>query len=255
MVVTGRGCLVAGLAAALLPLACGKARLVADAGEPASVLLPQPPSEPVAPPPSEPVGATSPAPAADAGISFTFGEDDAAAPSPLTTTCAGVSLVIASVRTSEDSVDAVVELRNGSGAYVPLMLTGDGSVSGGRNPTLSFELSPSHIKPAGRCGNMNPLSASEIIFLRPHERRQLDWLHAPRPSLPGRYSLRATYHNDPTSTVLGDNPPGPATQALIARVRKTVPCTLVSNTVAFTWTEPPDAGCRCQMGDPLCTCR
>jgi hypothetical protein len=76
-----------------------------------------------------------------------------------------------------------------------------------------------------------------FVFLAPGEHRRLGWIQPPLPSKPGRYALRATYTNDPTSDELGDNMPGPKTDKLVARVRKTVPCTLVSNTVSFTWSQ------------------
>jgi len=179
-------------------------------------------------------------------------------PSPLATTCAGVSLVIASLTKAPYGIDAVVELRNGSSAHVPLMLPGDGSSSGRRNPTVTFELSPNLVEPQAGCGNMNSLSAQEIAFLAPRSRTKLGWLSPPTPSKAGQYTLRATYRNDPTSDRLGDTLPGPRTDKLIARVRKTLPCTLVSNTVSFTW-RPAErakgkAACNCEPNDPLCSC-
>ena len=129
----------------------------------------------------------------------------------------------------------LIELRNDAARHVPLMLTGDGSSSGRRNPTLTFDLTPNDVAPQMGCGNMNGLSASEIVFLAPGEHAKLGWVNAPTPSKPGRYTLRATYRNDPTSKDLGDNREGPETDRLVARVRKTVPCTLVSNVVSFSW--------------------
>jgi hypothetical protein len=173
----------------------------------------------------------------------------------LATTCEGVSLVITAVMTNRDYVDAVLELHNTSGKNVPLMLTGDGSSRGRRNPTLTMELSPNRVAQRAGCGNMNALDPKEIIVLRAGERRRLGWVDAPTPSAAGHYSLRATYENDPASKELGDTRPGPATDRLVARVRTTVPCKLTSNTVTFNWSPPPPPACRCQAGDPLCTCR
>ena len=226
--------------------------------------------------PEEGAGATSASPLVvlgglppDAGASASLppdptpvppsGTDDAAEPrppSPLSTSCEGVSLVIASVTEQEHHVNAVVELRNGSATHVPLMLPGDGSGSGRRNPTLTFELSPNEVERQAGCGNMNALSADEIAFLAPASRTKLGWLSPPTPSKPGQYTLRATYRNDPTSERLGDNKPGPKTDKLIARARKTIACTLVSNTVSFVWKTPErvKGACTCAPGDPLCTC-
>jgi hypothetical protein len=177
-------------------------------------------------------------------------------PSPLATTCEGVSLAIVSVTKDASGIEAVVELRNASSAHVPLMLPGDGSGSGRRNPTVTFELSPNRVEPRAGCGNMNALSPREITFLPPHSRTELGWLTPPTPSQSGQYTLRATYRNDPNSLRLGDNRPGPKTDALVARVKKTLPCTLVSNTVTFTWTAPPKrtTRCNCEPSDPLCSC-
>jgi hypothetical protein len=177
-------------------------------------------------------------------------------PAPLATTCDGVSLAIVSVTKDAHGIDAVVELRNASSAHVPLMLPGDGSLTGRRNPTVTFELSPNRIEPRAGCGNMNSLDPREIAFLAPHSRTKLGWLSPPTPSRSGQYTLRATYRNDPKSDQLGDNRPGPRTDALVARVRKTLPCTLVSNSVTFTWTAPPEnkTRCNCEPHDPLCSC-
>jgi hypothetical protein len=184
---------------------------------------------------------TSPVPTSvEAGAKH--GDDDdvpePAIPSPLATTCKGVSLVIVEVKVdpSRSAVDPVVELRNASSEHVPLMLPGDGSTSQRRNPTLSYEVTPHDVTPLAGCGNMNSLSPKEIIFLGPGEKTKLGWSFLTEaPSHRGRYALRATYRNDPTSNDLGDNMPGPRTDKLVARVRKTVACTLVSNTVTFDW--------------------
>jgi hypothetical protein len=167
-----------------------------------------------------------------------------------------------SVKVTEYGVDAVLELRNGSAFYVPVALPADGSSQGRRNPTLKFELTPNNVAPAMGCGNMNGASAADFVTLAAGASKKLEWAHPPTPSKPGRYSLRATYQNDPQSplSMLGDNMPGPKTDQLVARARKTVPCTLTSNAVSFTWTQPAapqdkkDKKCNCTAGDPLCSC-
>ena len=160
-------------------------------------------------------------------------------PSPLATSCAGMSLVIVSIDTvsAPGALDVNIELRNDGAEHVPLMLTGDGSASDRRNPRLLFELTPDDTTPLYGCGVMNGLSPQDFAFIAPKERRRLEWV-TPHwlPSKPGRYTLRATYENDPTSSALGHNPPGPRTDRLVARARQTVPCRLVSNAVSFTWT-------------------
>lgn len=228
---------------ASLALACGKSLHVPDVGNPVDAA--QVPVE--------------------ASVAALPREDDSAAeveppvPSPLATTCEGVSLVIRSVKVYDQYVDARVALHNDSSQHVPLMLTGDGSSHGRRNPTLTFALTPQHVAKRPGCGNMNRLEAADLVVLAPGERRELDWVYAPTPSKPGTYTLRVTYENDPKSDALGDRVKGPEMDRLLARVRKTVPCTLVSNTVSFTWkqSEAPKgaSACTCQKGDPLCSCR
>jgi hypothetical protein len=185
---------------------------------------------------------------------------DVPPPTPLATTCEGVELVIESAQRFEDRFEVVVALHNHSKEYVSLMLTGDGSNGGRRNPSVRLELSPNDVLPAAGCGNMSPTNPAEFIYLAPAERRALGWIYPPTPSKPGRYTLRATYRNDPQSNNLGDDSPGPAADRFIARLRKTVSCTLASKPFAFTWTgsaAPKDGKnrpCVCQRGDPLCSC-
>ena len=227
------------LTVAIVGLACGKRPFVPEEAPSSSAS----PSLVLHGPPALDASALAP---------FEPHDDDADAsdatepptPTALSATCNGVSLVITSLTTDQNGVDAVVELRNGSSSHVPLMLPGDGSDSGRRNPTVTFELSPNKPAPTYGCGNMNALSPREIVFLPPSSRTRLSWLTAPTPASPGHYTLRATYRNDPTSDRLGDNMPGPKTDRLLARVRKTVPCTLTSNTLSFTWNGPTQPSVR-----------
>lgn len=240
-------------ALAIVALACGKRAFVPDdGGAAASASASAMTGFDSAPTYADPSWWPTP----DAAAPEKDDEPERPPPAPLATTCDGVHLVIASLTKDQDGVNAVVELRNSSSAHVPLMLPGDGSVSGRRNPTVTFELSPNRVEPRAGCGNMNALNAREIVFLAPGTRTKLDWLYPPTPSKPGQYTLRATYRNDPTSDRLGDTMPGPKADKLIARVRKTLPCTLVSNPVTFTWSAPEriKGACTCQPGDPLCTC-
>jgi hypothetical protein len=163
-------------------------------------------------------------------------DDDASSPSPLATTCDGVSLALVSVTTNTYGVQAVLELRNGSSAHVPLMMPGDGSSFGRRNPTLRFELSPDRVAPRSICGNMNPMSAADFVTLAPGRHAKIEWASPPSPAEPGQYTLRATYVNDPDSRLLAGTRYGEG--ALVARAGRTVPCKLVSNAVTFMWTQP-----------------
>lgn len=179
-----------------------------------------------------------PAPPAAANETEPQDETEPLAPSPLAKTCKGVSLVLVSAKVDAryKVVDSVLELRNDSAEHVHLMLPGDGSSNGRRNPKVMFELTPNDVTPLMGCGNMNSISPEDFTFLAPSEKKRLTWAHLPMtPSKAGRYALRATYENDPTSTELGHNLAGPKTDALTARARKTVACRLVSNTLSFTW--------------------
>jgi len=199
-------------------VACGKHRAPPDAGSEAVAT-----EEPADPPSTEPRDETPPPP-------------DPPVPDPLATTCEGVSLVLSPVRLVDGKwLDATLELRNDAKAWVPIMLSGDGSLGGRRNPAVTFELRPDRALPAPGCGNMDPLNTKEIVFLEPGGSRALEWLRAPTPSKPGSYTLRATYVNDPRSSRLGHDRPGRTRDALVARVRKTVPCSLTSNVVTFDW--------------------
>jgi hypothetical protein len=210
-------------ASAIFVAACGKRSYVA----------PAPSSAPVLPA----TFTAGPALAGDRGVPQENDDRERPAIKPLATTCNGVSLVLVSVTTSEGGVDAVLELRNAGAESVPLMMPGDGSTSGRRNPTVTFELTPSHVAPRMGCGNMNDMSAADFVTLGPRRYVRVGWTDAPTPSETGHYTLRAIYRNDPKSPLLGHD--AESANELVVRARKTVPCTLVSNTVAFVWTQPP----------------
>jgi hypothetical protein len=153
---------------------------------------------------------------------------------PFVSRCSGVSLVLVSVAAKQGSVEPVLELRNGSGASVALMNTGDGSTSDMRNPSLKFEILPANLSIVGRCGNVNGLSEEDFVTLPPGGHAKLGWLYVAPPKTPGRYTIRAIYRNDPKSTLLRGLA-APPSQKLVARARATVACELVSNTLTFDW--------------------
>lgn len=153
---------------------------------------------------------------------------------PFVSRCSGVSLVLVSVAAKQGSVEPVVELRNGGGASVALMNTGDGSTSDMRNPSLKFEILPANLSTVGRCGNVNGLSEEDFVTLPPGGRAKLGWLYVAPPKTAGRYTIRAIYRNDPKSTLLRGLA-APPSQKLVARARATVACELVSNTLTFDW--------------------
>ena len=142
--------------------------------------------------------------------------------------------MLVSIAAKQGSVEPVLELRNASGAAVALMKTGDGSTSDMRNPSLRFEILPANLAVVGRCGNVNGLSEEDFVTLPPGGHTKLDWLYVAPPKVSGRYTIRATYRNDPKSTLLRGLA-APPSKKLVARARATVPCELVSNTLTFDW--------------------
>ena len=168
--------------------------------------------------------------------------DDGDAPTdprapPFVSRCTGVSLVIVSVNTSHGALEPVVELRNAGPAAVPLMTTGDGSTADMRNPSIKFDISPKKLSISARCGNVKALSTQDFVTLARGARSKLGWLYAPSPSQACRYTIRATYTNDPSSQLFRGLAV-PSDPTLVARTRATVPCQLTSNTFTFDWKMP-----------------
>lgn len=172
------------------------------------------------------------APAPAPTLSLSPGARPVAPPGqPFVSKCEGVVLDLAMGGGAPGDVGLPVKatLRNTGRKAISLMLTGDGSDSGRRNPTFAFELTPDRASPVGLCGMMNAITDADFINLAPGESRELEWLFAPTPAGSGRYTLSATYRNDPMSD------PGQTPEALVPRFRRTVACEAKSHTLTFDW--------------------
>lgn len=149
-------------------------------------------------------------------------------PLPFKSACVGVSLELSNVRQESGTVAFVATLKNAGPAPVPLMMTGDGSSSSRRNPSLVATLSPNTVTSPGLCGMMNPLGEGDFVTLKVGEARKLAWGHAEIPSVPGTYTLQLTYRNDPNTQQHSESP-------YLTRIRATTACEVQSNKVQFTW--------------------
>ncbi len=165
-------------------------------------------------------------------------EQETAAPSqpaPLfVSKCKDVTLTIKAKAITASGMELDVELANAGRRPVTLMRTNDGSDANMRNPSVSFDLTPRKIAPQGRCGLINAFDDHDIVTLAPGARIKLEWLYPPHPSAPGRYTLRATYRNDPAADPMRGKAPAPSA-AQLARVDATTACEVTSNGLSFDW--------------------
>ncbi len=128
----------------------------------------------------------------------------------------------------------------------PLILVepGDGSEAGWRTPIVGWsilhgagEKLASHpdepeLDPA-RGENVDPLGSDEIFVLQPGDARRLsDWIEAPKLSRAGTHRVVLYYRNDPWATIEG-LPFEPHDPIALDLLRRTTPCTLVSNEVVI----------------------
>ncbi|HPH70372.1 MAG TPA: hypothetical protein PLF40_31700 [Kofleriaceae bacterium] len=169
-------------------------------------------AKPVAPAPP----ATAPAPPA------------LPAAQPFISACKGVELVLSKVRQDGSIVAFELQLHNSSKVAVALMRSGDGSSSQRRNPSLSFAVQPNNVTEPGECGMMNAMAEEDFVTLQPGQSVKLAWGHANTPNKSGKYTLQATYRNDPASQQMSGDP-------LFPRIAKTVPCEVTSAAVSFDW--------------------
>ena len=153
---------------------------------------------------------------------------------PFVSRCTGVSLVMVSAKPDKYAVDVVLELRNDGPAPLELMTTDDGSCHDMRNPAVTFDLTPNQRSIQARCGNVNGLTANDFVSLAPGMHHKLEWIHGPTPARRGRYTIRATYENDPNAEILRGLAAAPE-PALVKRARATVACRVVSNSLTFDW--------------------
>lgn len=165
--------------------------------------------------PTPPATASAPAPTAPASP-------------PFVSTCKGIELVLSKVRQDGPIVAFELQLHNSSKVAVALMRSGDGSSSQRRNPSLSFAVQPNNVTEPGQCGMMNAMAEEDFVTLQPGQSVKLDWGHANTPNKSGKYTLQATYRNDPASQQMSGDP-------LFPRIAKTVPCEVTSAAVSFDW--------------------
>lgn len=125
---------------------------------------------------------------------------------------------------------------------VSLVEPGDGSTHGWRTPLVQWlvgrrgeELGPPELLP--RCGNMNPLQASEVFALQPGERRKLsDWTGGPSFPETGIWSVRLRYRNDPKQPWRDERDLDPA---IVQRVQQSTAVDLVSNQIELVVLDAP----------------
>lgn len=189
------------------------------------------PSPAPAPAPSpSPAASPSPAPAASPSPAPVASSDPAPSPAPFASQCKGITLTIA-LAGGQNPLVLGATLANQGTEPVALVRTADGSSGGHRNPTMSFELRPDTPVPPGRCGLMNAYEDADFVTLQPGAKQKLEWIYAPEPAKPGRYTLRATYRNDPNR----EDPGAKLTEEQRTRHRATMPCEVTSNAITFDW--------------------
>jgi hypothetical protein len=186
------------------------------------------------PAPAPPPPAPSAAPHA-AEVAPATSAPSAAEKAPFVSTCQAVSFTLATKRISASGVELRAELVNRGSAPIALTRTGDGSVAGARYPTVTFSLTPDRHADPGRCGLINAMTVGDLVTLAPGAKVELEWLFPPTPSEPGRYTLRATYRNDPAAEPIRSGAVPPSAE-LLARYRATSPCEVTSNELTFHWT-------------------
>jgi hypothetical protein len=131
-------------------------------------------------------------------------------------------------------------LVNRGTAPITLVAPGDGSDDGMRTPVtwLSIRRGRERVIPnplRRRCGNMNPLRASDLLVLEPGRAIVLEslWTHAVLDRA-GTYDVRLHYRNQPAHEWAH---PDEQPADLLARVRESLPCEIVSNPVRIVVTE------------------
>ena len=93
------------------------------------------------------------------------------------------------------TVRAFIVNRGRDELLVPLLA--DGSLHGWRSPKATWR-SDIALAPLGmRCGNMNPLTESDLAILAPGERRELGWVVLPEFASTGDHHLVLEYNHDP----------------------------------------------------------
>jgi hypothetical protein len=83
----------------------------------------------------------------------------------------------------------------------------------------------------GRCGNINPLQAKEVVSLRPGQRIALDgWVGSPSLATPGKHKVQFRYANIP-DLKWGGLALGKHDEVAMQQIRASTPVTADSNTI------------------------
>jgi hypothetical protein len=175
-------------------------------------------------------GRPAPAPAAQGVpvVIATAAPDAASTAAPFKSMCKGIELELTEVRQEGDAVAFSLFLKNAGTSSVSLMISGDGSASSRRNPSVIFSTSPDTTSKPGLCGLMNPITEEDFVNLAPGTKRKLEWGYANTPTQSGAYTLQITYRNDPDTRKHEGN-------AFLPRIRQTLACEVTSAKVPFTW--------------------
>lgn len=136
-----------------------------------------------------------------------------------------------------------VSLVNDSLEPVTLVRSGDGSEVGWRTPIVSWKVFPFERGSKAleervmlRCGNMNPLEASEIFQLDAGQSQTSPgyiWLDQWKNLKPGRYRLVFFYRNNPELKWRNEAENKPS---LMEEVHNSTACSLQSNEIVLTFT-------------------
>lgn len=114
----------------------------------------------------------------------------------------------AQIKQNEIPADLRISIRNLGTSDISLVMPGDGSECAWRTPIIGWSVLPvdspkAHpdtlvMRPTGRCGNINPLTAGQIFTLKPGEHQPLGtWLSFPVDLQPGKYRVLFYYENRP----------------------------------------------------------
>lgn len=122
----------------------------------------------------------------------------------------------------------VAHLVNDGAESVTIVLPGDGSESGMRTPIVRWN---PPMREGRRCGNINALTADEVVTLRPGQRIRLKgWTCGPTLSEPGTHKVSLELENIPDLEWKG-LPVGQHSKATMEKVRRTPRFKAVSNVV------------------------
>lgn len=134
-------------------------------------------------------------------------------------------------------VPLVLTLTNNSEQPATIIAPGDGSAWGWRTPVIRW----SHDLYGGlpRCGNINALTAAEIVTLGPGEKMDFHGWGISSPSLPGagKHQLKVEMQHDPDLQWKGI-PLGEHEPAAMDAVRRLNAYKLVSNTIEIEVIDP-----------------